>query len=179
MKLKKVIVIGASNSSQSINRQLAKYAAKLLDENIDKVHINLRDFEMPTYNVDTEKNVGCPKTAYDFLENFSDFDGLILSTAEHNRNITSAFKNILDWISRIELHFLKEKPILLMSTSPGGFGGQNARNAMEAMVPMFKGNIVAKYSLPKFHENFDGNGINNASMKLELLEAIKEFQNKL
>lgn len=177
--MKKVIVIGASNSSASINRKLASYASKFLDDTIDKVNVNLRDFEVPVFNVDVEKNVGCPDKAHEFIDIFKEFDGLILSTAEHNRNITAAFKNILDWASRIELHFLKEKPVFLMSTSPGGFGGQNARNAMETMIPMFKGNVIEKFHLPKFYENFDASGITHSATKLELLEAVKRFQNSL
>jgi len=177
--MKKIITLGASNSSTSINRQLVHYACECIDPAIKKIDLCLRDYSMPLFNIDMEKNVGCPKEPFDFLEHFKEFDGMVLSTAEHNRNICAEFKNILDWASRIELHFLKEKPILLMSTSPGGFGGQNARNALEVMIPIFKGQVAAKFSLPKFHDNFKDSRIINDTYDQQLKDAIEIFISSL
>lgn len=176
--MKKIIVIGASTSSTSINKKLVRYAASHI-QNVHSVEVEINDFEMPIYSIDKEKNGGIPNLAHDFLALFSEFDGLILSTAEHNRNICAGFKNILDWCSRIDVNIFKEKPILLLSTSPGGYGGKNARNAMEIMLPQLKGKIVSTFSLPKFHSNFSENKIIDSTLENDFFTALKEFKSQV
>ncbi|MEL7517626.1 MAG: NAD(P)H-dependent oxidoreductase, partial [Pseudomonadota bacterium] len=53
----RLLVFAASNSSQSINRQLARYAGSLVKgAQIDDLDIH--DFEMPIYRMDREEESG-------------------------------------------------------------------------------------------------------------------------
>ena len=103
---------------KSINKQFASYAASLISD-ADSIIIDLNDFEMPIYSIDYENDKGIPEKAFKFKEIIKSADGIIISFKEHNSVYTAAFKNIFDWISRIEKIVWYNKPMLLLSTSDG------------------------------------------------------------
>ena len=121
--MKKILVFGASSSRDSINKELATYAATLLD-GVEANIIDLNDFEMPIFSVDREADLGGqPDEAKQFKSLINDCDGLIISFAEHNGSYSAAFKNVFDWASRVEKDMWQNKPMLLLATSPGKRGG--------------------------------------------------------
>ena len=103
----KILAFAGSNSKNSINKELLNYTlGKLENVEIDLVDIN--DFEMPIYSIDRQIENGFPELAVDFHKKVEAADGLIISLVEHNGNFSVALKNILDWVSRIDMAFLKE-----------------------------------------------------------------------
>ena len=84
----KVLALAASNSRQSINKQLVSYAGELLtskiipDAEIELIDIN--DFEMPLFSVDLESASGIPQQAQAFYDKIGSVDAVIISYAEHN-----------------------------------------------------------------------------------------------
>ena len=54
--LKKIVVIGASSSSKSINRKFAKFAANSLKFDCKIKELVLNDFEMPIYSEDLQRD---------------------------------------------------------------------------------------------------------------------------
>ena len=120
--MKKILAIGASNSRQSINGQLARWAANQI-ENAEVASLHLNDFEMPIYSIDRENETGIPGLAHDFKSKIKTADGIVISLAEHNGSYTASFKNITDWVSRIEKGTWAGKPVFLLATSPGQRGG--------------------------------------------------------
>lgn len=167
---KKIVAFGASNSKNSINKKLATFAAnQVSDAEVNLLDLN--DFEMPIYGIDKENETGIPNLAKDFKNHLKKADGIIISLAEHNGAYTTAFKNIMDWISRMEGSTWEDKPMLLLATSPGARGGQTV---LEIAVNKFKfmnDNTHSSFSLPSFYQNFsEENGIINE----ELLNSFKE-----
>ena len=63
---------------------------------------------MPVFSVDKEEN-GFPKEAQNFLDKIEEADLLVISLAEHNGAYSAAFKNILDWTSRINAKSFSRK----------------------------------------------------------------------
>lgn len=167
--MKKILVFGASNSQHSINQQFAKFAAQRLAE-VEITLLDLNDFEMPLYGIDREKRDGIPARADQFLEVISAHDGLVVSLAEHNSNYTTAFKNILDWCSRTKKPIWQNKPMFLLSTSPGKRGGGNVMGIALKFLPFMGANIVANFSLPSFHQNFS---TEQGIVELELAKAFE------
>ena len=113
--MKKIVAFGASSSKNSINKELAKYAASRVPESTCEM-IDLLDFEMPIYSEDRESEQGVPELAFKFKKLIKESDGIVISFAEHNGVYTSAFKNILDWISVIEKVVWCNKPMFLLAT---------------------------------------------------------------
>ncbi|KAA0128974.1 NAD(P)H-dependent oxidoreductase [Chryseobacterium sp. SN22] len=171
----KILAFAGSTSSTSINKELVKLALK--DFQDDEINlIDLNDFDMPVFSVDREKK-GFPDQAYHFLKVIEDCDVIVCSLAEHNRSYSAAFKNIFDWASRINVKVFQNKPMLLMSTSPGGYGGGNVMNTAKTFFPNFGADIKNTFSLPKFYENFDlESGIINPEMLAELKDKIENFK---
>lgn len=174
----KILAFAGSSSSTSINRELVKFVLKdFQEEEINLLDLN--DFTMPVFSVDLEKK-GFPDEAHRFLKEIEACDVIICSLAEHNRSYSSAFKNIFDWSSRINVKLFQNKPMLLMSTSPGGYGGGNVMNTAKTFFPQFAADIKDTFSLPKFYENFDlESGIINPDMLNDLKVKIESFKNNL
>jgi len=172
--MKRVIVFAGSNSKVSINKQLSVYASSFLKD-VGLEILDLNDFEVPLYGIDLEEIEGIPEKAKRLNGLLANTDGIILSLAEHNGSYTAVFKNIFDWMSRIDIEVFKNKPMLLMATSPGARGGIRVLEAAKSSFPHFGGIIVAEFSLPNFYENFkDGKIISD-----DLLRLLKKGTNML
>ncbi len=173
----KIIAFAASNSSKSINLELVKYAAKQFGEHEVEI-LDLNDFEMPIYSQDRNE-AGIPQKALDFNKHIKESDAIIISLAEHNGSFSTAFKNIFDWGSRAEMKFFQEKPMLLLSTSPGARGGQTVMDSAKGVFPYFGGNIKNSFSFPSFYDNFKDGDIANPELKQTIDEIITEFKSNL
>jgi len=176
--MKKILAFGASNSKTSINKQLATYASSLL-KNTEVEVLDLNDFDVPTYSVDLEGKSGIPDNAQQFLNKITASDGLIISLAEHNGAYTAIFKSLFDWTSRIDVKLFQQKPMLLMSTSPGARGGQSVLEIAENRFPIHDANIVAKFSLPSFNDNFKEEKIVDADLNTSLVKAVNSLAERL
>jgi len=176
--MKKIIAFAGSNSKNSINKQLAEYAAdQMNDAEIDVLDLN--DFELPLYGIDYEMEHGIPTNAQSFLDLIKSANGIILSLAEHNGAYATVFKNIFDWMSRIDGKLWSNVPMLLMATSPGGRGGATVLNLAKGRFPHMGGNIVADFSLPSFGQNFSEEGIVDVSLRNDFTKAIGDLQNAI
>jgi len=173
--MKKIIAFAGSNSKNSINKVLATYVASQVS-NVEVDVLDLNDFELPLYGIDLENEHGIPDNAHAFLDKIKSSDGIVLSLAEHNGAYSTAFKNIFDWMSRIDGKLWSNKPMLLMATSPGGRGGQSVLEIAKGRFPYMGGNVVADFSLPLFGQNFSENGIVDVEIALQLDEAIKKLE---
>ncbi len=176
--MKNIIAFAGTNSKTSINKQLAEYAASLV-ENVETKVLDLNDFELPIYGIDLENEAGIPDNAHKFLNLIKASDGIVLSLAEHNGVYATVFKNLFDWMSRIDGKLWSEKPMLLMATSPGGRGGATVLEIAKGRFQYMGGNIVADFSLPSFGDNFSDGKLINATLKADLDSKIEVFQKAL
>jgi chromate reductase len=175
----KILAFAGSNSSQSINKKLALHALSHFPGDEHEV-IDLNDFESKIYSMDREKNEGHPEGAHRFLKHLADCDLILLSMAEHNGNYTAAFKNLFDWSSRINKKIFHDKPMFLMSASPGPGGGVHVMNASKGLFPRFGAQILETFSLPSFNQNFEeGKGILHEELRAEFEGKLKSVQEKV
>ena len=172
----KILAFGTSNYKNSINQQLALYAASLFTEaTIDTLDLN--DFEMPIFSLEREGKNGVPEHAHQFLQKIANADVLVISLSEHNGTYSAAFKNIFDWASLITGKVFQDKPLLLLATSNGARGGIAVLNSAIDRWKYMGGNIKASFSLPEFEKNFDTTlGITSKELKDKLLEAVERTQ---
>lgn len=103
----KLLAFAATNSRISINRALVEFAAARLRSSVspeaEVTFVDLNDFEPPIYSIDRERASGIPQAAQSFSDRIGDADAVLVSFAEHNRTVTSAWKNLFDWMSRIDM----------------------------------------------------------------------------
>jgi chromate reductase len=150
----KILAFGTSNNRQSINRTLATHAAQLIEGAIVEV-LNIADFEMPIFSDEREQALGQPLEAQAFFQQIATADAIVISHAEHNGSYTAAWKNLFDWVSRIDKKVFQQKPVLLLATSPGPGGASSVLEAAVNSAPYFGANVVASVSVPSFHDNFN------------------------
>lgn len=180
--MKNVLAFGASNSSTSINRTFAIWAANQL-KNVEVHSADLNDFASPLYSVDLEKQSGIDANALRFYELIQSTDAVIVSLAEYNGLHTSAFKNLWDWLSRIPMdpkfHIWGGKPMFLLSASPSKRPMNNVLRVSKQLFPHFGANIIADFYLPSFHSTFQGEGITEPVLRNHFQDALKKFQSFL
>src|SRR5690606_41234100 len=101
----------------------------------ETVMLDMNDNELQVYSIELEKELDIPENAHKFLEAIKKSDGIVLSLAEHNGAYTTAFKNLFDWMSRIESKTFFGKPMLLLATAPGGRGGASVLETAQRRLP--------------------------------------------
>jgi NAD(P)H-dependent FMN reductase len=172
----KLLAFAASSSRKSINKQLVIYAATLLDGAVVEV-LDLNDYELPLFSEDREKELGHPELAKAFMAKVAASDALMISFAEHNGSYSAAYKNLFDWVSRINPKVFQDKPMVLLSTSPGARGGASVLDAANTSAPRFGGHVKASLSIPSFYENFDVDRgtLKNEDLKSKLIDAVNSL----
>ena len=173
----KIIAFTGSNHSKSINQHLLKHAASLI-ENHEVEVLDLRDYESPMFSLDLEAAEGHPAILKQLETKISESDILLIAVPEYNGFMPSFFKNTIDWLSRINREFLKGKKIVLLSTSPGGYGGKQSLEHTATILPRFGGEVIGSYSLGSFYEKVNlenGFTFTDAEENGKLSELISKF----
>lgn len=173
----KITAFAATNSTQSINLELVKSALDTLQEYEIQI-LDLNDYEMPIYSPERNQ-AGIPEKALAFNQILKESDALVIGLAEHNGTFSTAFKNIFDWGSRADKALFQQKPMLLLSTSPGPRGGQFVMESAKTIFPFFGGNIKSYFSLPSFQDNFKEGTIINDNLQQEFEARLNDFKSTL
>lgn len=177
----KVLVFAASNSSASINKMLVTHAANVFKGEIasgaEITILDINDFEMPIYSMDRENAGGIPELAHAFFSAIGDSDALMISYAEHNGSYSAAFKNIFDWCSRINSKVYQDKPMVIMSTSPGPSGAASVLKMATDSAGFFAADLRGSLSVPNFNDNFDAEKgqLTNAELAAELRNQLAKL----
>lgn len=155
--MKKVLAFSGSNHSKSINQILVSFAAQKFTKH-DVTVINLNDYSMPLYGIDVQEQ-GFPDSAVQLRELMSGFDALVIASPEHNGSMPVFLKNTIDWLSRLTSPgkpFFGDtvKPVLLLSTSPGGTGGETNIKNMAELMPWWGGDVKSTFSLGGFYDKY-------------------------
>lgn len=175
-----ILAFAGSNSSKSINHQLVTYLTTQLKETSFEL-FKLSDMDLTLYSEDEEREHGFPSSINQIYKHIQASEGLIISVNEHNGNPSAFFKNVIDWLSRLDRKFLEEKKIFLLSSSNGDRGGIGSLEITQKMLPRFGATIVDTYAFPSFKENFSTEEakISNDKIKNEILEKLYQFEASL
>ena len=171
----KILCFCASNSQKSINHDLLVAACELV-EGHEKTYSALRDIDLPLYSLDIEAEEGYPEEIQAFYELIEAHDAVIIACPEHNGATPAACKNLIDWGSRYansQSHKLfADKPVLLLSTSPGEKGGARNLALLNKLLGYQGANIVGQYSRGSYGQHFT-DGKADAETQTALHEALK------
>lgn len=179
--MKKILAFAGSNSSTSVNRQLVEYAASK-SNNHEVTLINLTDYDTPLFSEDLEKESGVPESIQKLKAVFEEHDAFMISSPEHNGMMPAFFKNSMDWLSRAGGKIFQEKPVLLMSTSPGPRGGQTNLANMKNVFPHWGASAVfADFSVGSFYQAFDAEAgtFTNSDDETRLKETVTAYETYL
>lgn len=122
--MKWVVLVGSVRKG-SLNAALARSLAGIAPEGVE-IEILPSIATFPIYDGDIEA-AGIPSPVTAMAGTIAGADALVIVTPEYNYSVPGGLKNALDWLSRLKPQPLKGRPTLLMSASPGGFGGARAQ----------------------------------------------------
>ena len=183
----RVLVLGASLSSTSLNNRLAAFAARLVTKNGAKSDLaTIGDFDCPFYDHDIEVETGPPVGAHRFCERLKAADALIVASPEYNASMPGSIKNLIDWVSRFRPQPFNGKQALLMSASPSMVGGNRGLWALRVPFEHLGTRVYPDmFSLAQAHQAWDGDALKEAAVQerldrtlgcfLDLAEATKHY----
>jgi chromate reductase len=137
-------LLGLSGSirKESTNTAILRTVAEQLGARASLTVFPLND--IPLYNSDLEGDA-LPQPVRALKEAIAASDGLILCTPEYNHGMSGVLKNALDWASRPAFASpLKNKPTLLMTSSPGYVGGARAQAQMQETMASALARVVIR-----------------------------------
>ncbi len=170
--MKNILAFSGSNNPDSINEKLVQSVIERYSD-YDIRFIDLKQFDAPIYSQDLQSK-GIPQSIKELYHLFQESDGYIIASPEHNGLPSAFLKNIIDWLSVITQRFFNDKPVLLLSTSPGATGARTHLALLANLVPLWGGILKATYSLGKFEEHFD-----TAKKSITNAKALKDLDNAL
>lgn len=151
----KILAFAASNSHTSINRKLVDYSISMIKHDLlpdaEFETLDLNDYEMPIYRPDREEE-GMPEEAQRFFQKIGEADAVLVSFAEYNGFVTSAWKNIFDWMSRIDMKLWQDKPMVMLAASPGPRAGQNVLQSQSMLMPFFGGDLKGSAGIGNWYD---------------------------
>ena len=170
-----ILAFAGSNSSTSINFKLVKYTTAQWGSHEVQL-LDLANCPFPMYSEDHEKEHGFLNSLNEFKQDIQKADGIVISVNEHNGNLSAYFKNLIDWLSRLDRDFIRNCKVLLMSTSPGKRGGIGAHEVAHRSLSRFGAEILSTFSLPSFYDNFDTEkGITDDALSEQHKSAVSAF----
>ena len=123
----KILCFSGSTRSGSINVRLLDAAIRELTAlDCEVTRISLKDYPLPIYDGDLEKNEGLPENAVKLARLMSSHDGFFITCPEYNGSLSPLMKNTIDWMTRVPADQaipFKDKVGAIASCSPGGMGG--------------------------------------------------------
>jgi chromate reductase len=142
----------------SYNESLLRAAQELMPEN---ARLEIFDLdEIPLFNQDFERDP--PDTVKEFKAKIRGADAILIATPEYNHSIPGVLKNAIDWASRpYGDNSFNNKPVAIMSASPGILGGARAqyplRHVLTAlnMHPINHPEVFVAYADEKIDEKGD------------------------
>lgn len=167
-----IVAISGSLRKDSFNSMLLRALQPLAPAGMT---ITIADIStLPLYDQDAEASF--PATAQALKEIIEKADGVIIATPEHNRSISSALKNALDWTSRPwGKNSLAGKPVLTMGVSVGKLGTAIAQSHLRQVLLYLDAHVVGQPELyfGPADELFGSEGnITEASTKELLAKAL-------
>ncbi len=172
----KILAIPATNSRDGINRKLIGTTVKVIEANAPDAEIeivDINDYEMQIFSVERQE-AGLPDLAQQFWDLLGSADAIVISFAEHNGSYSAAWKNIHDWVSRIDMGIYQGAKVAMLAATPGPRGGAGVLGGATMTAPFFGAELVGSLGIGTFFENFDpaAGEITNDELKAEFTELL-------
>jgi NAD(P)H-dependent FMN reductase len=159
----KLLLIAGSSRQGALSvrlRDAARQAAERAGASTDV--LDLRALALPLYDGDLEAAQGVPAGATALRDAIAAHDALLIATPEYNGFPTPLVINAFDWLSRLPdgLAVTANKPVALVSSSPGALGGLRSMNFLRQYLQMAFQMLVLpqQQSVGRAHEAFAADG---------------------
>jgi chromate reductase len=172
------LVFSASLRTDSLNTRLAHLAASTINKRGALADFaEMKEFDCPSYNHDTELKKIIPPGAEQFLKRLTACDAFVISSPEYNASMPGHLKNVIDWVSRFRPQPFNERHGLLMSASPSMVGGNRALWSLRIPLEHLGARVFPDmFSLAMAHQAFSPEGeITNATLVQRFENTLEKF----
>jgi len=150
----KILAISGSLQQQSSNTALLRAAAATVPEGVTVEHYDgIR--ELPHFDLDLD-GPEPPHGIADLRARLLDADAVLISTPEYAHALPGALKDTLDWL--VGSGELVDKPVAVMSASPGLDGGKIAADALVTLLEVMSARVVAQLAVGATRSKRDDHG---------------------
>jgi chromate reductase, NAD(P)H dehydrogenase (quinone) len=159
----RLLLIAGSARQGALSVRLRDAARRAADAaGVHTEVLDLRALALPVYDGDLEAAQGVPAGAQTLRDAIAAHDALLLATPEYNGFPTPLVINAFDWLSRLKdgLATTADKPVALLSSSPGALGGLRSMNFLRQYLQgTFQMLVLPRQqALGKAHEAFAPDG---------------------
>lgn len=171
----RILALVGSLRAGSHNRQLAEAAVKFAPEGADvEIFEGLAD--IPFYNEDIDVEGSVPAAAAQLRAAAQAADAFLLFSPEYNGTIPAVLKNAIDWLSRpYGASAFGGKPVAVIGTAFGQYGGVWAQDEARKAVGIAGGNVIEeiKLSIPGSVTRFaETHPADDAEVAAQLTEVV-------
>jgi NAD(P)H-dependent FMN reductase len=177
----KILAFAGSLRKDSYNKKLVKISVAGAEAaGAEVTCIDLRDYPLPVFDEDLERDEGMPANGRKLKDLFLANDGLLLACPEYNSSITAVLKNSIDWVSRREkdeapLACFAGKVAAIMSASPGALGGLRGLVTVRSILGNIQVTVLPdQIAIPKANDAFTPGGALADESKQKAVMAIGE-----
>lgn len=126
-----VVVINGSLRQASLNGRLGRALAKLAQPRLTLTMLRIDD--LPLFNQDMENDLPFPVSR--LKKEITASDAVLFISPEHNRSISAALKNVIDWGTRpYGTSVWLDKPGATIGTSAGAVGTAAAQQHLRSVL---------------------------------------------
>ncbi len=176
-----LLFMAGSNSKNSLNKKLARYACNLAKGHGADAHfIDLKDYEMPLYCTDWEMENGIPDNTKNLKKLFQNCDGFFIASPEYNSTFSPLVKNTIDWMSRPHeegekmLSAYKGKVAAIGAVSPGALGGLRGLTPLRTMLSNIGVHVIPTQVAVGGKGTIDDDGNLTQDMHITMTKAMVE-----
>jgi chromate reductase len=167
VSLPRLLAISGSLRRASNTTAVLRGLAPLL---ADRAQLELLPLnEVPPYDADLDGDAA-PEPVRRLKQAITQCDGLVIGSPEYNYGMPGVLKNAIDWASRPGFASpLKGKPALIITTSPGLFGGVRAQAQIRDVLSAVLARPVARphLAIPAVDKKLaDGRITDDATLQL-------------
>jgi NAD(P)H-dependent FMN reductase len=171
----KILVLLGSLRAASVNRQLAEVASESSPAGVS-LQLFDRLGELPFYNEDADGD-GVAESVQALRLAAAEADAALVVTPEYNGSIPGVLKNAIDWLSRpFGNGALKDKPMAVVGTSLGQYGGVWAHDETRKSFAIAGPRVIEDLKLSVPGKVFDGK---HPRENADVVQQVREVVGKL
>lgn len=137
----RILGLCGSLRRRSLNMAALRTAGELMPPGMSLHVTSIAD--LPMYDQDLF-DAGMPVPVARLRAEIAAADGLLIASPEYNFSLTGALKNAIDWASRPPDQPFQDKPIAILSVTPGPLGGARGQYDLRRILGQLWGHVLPR-----------------------------------
>jgi chromate reductase len=141
MTTNSILGLCGSLRAKSLNLSALKAAGEMMPAGMTLAIATFDD--IPIYNQDVQDK-GWPPSVTRIRDQIAAADAVLIANPEYNWSVGAPLKNVIDWISRMKDHPIRNKPFAMISVTGGPVGGVRGQLDLRRILTSLGGLVLVK-----------------------------------